>query len=364
MDPIYSHGPRWEGRLFRAAIVVTLVFCAGMGGAALWAMQQDQQPIAVSDTPLPKQKQQLRLNLPRSIAASTIADAAEDEVAPAEQAEYPAARTEAPEPTANEPAETAAPAPAPASEPGSESDTVAETQAEQSAEAETEPSEPTAPPAPPAPPPAAPHLLQLVVTDKQASVDELVLLPKGMTLVISATNERLTDYVTFARHLGHSVLVAFPVTEDNTHPALMTPSLSDQENLDRLSALLDEHSLIDGVKLYWHNPLAGRDPLMVAALKIITERGLVLVGSNGPLMAREVEWAAKAGADLIQIATVGETASTLPQPDYGDRDTAQRIQFATALSPNGQDELTDWVNKAKRAGWTFVPLKKQTTPNQ
>ncbi|MEN8723355.1 MAG: divergent polysaccharide deacetylase family protein [Alphaproteobacteria bacterium] len=359
MDPIYSHGPRWERHVLRAAVALCVVFLAGLGGAALWAAQQPLQTANAA----PSVKQQLRLNLPQSADAALAGE--DTPVEQVEQVEQPTAPTPSSIDTPPLAEQPQSPAPVaahqPAANPVPETDHTSAINDAQATPADNVTPADNAPVVADTspPPPPAQHLLQLVVTDKHASVDELVLLPKGLTLVVSATNERLTDYVTFARHLGHSVLVAFPVTEEDTHPALMTPSLSDQDNLARLQALLDEHTLIDGVKLYWHNPLANREPLMLAAMDMIAERGLVLVGSNGPLMAREKTWADMVQIDLIQIGTLGETAATLPQPDYGDRDTPKHEQLATALTPDGQDELSNWVARARRAGWTISPMKKQ-----
>ncbi len=323
MDPIYSQGPRWERQLLRFSVGLFGLFVLTICAAALWATgQQDQSQPPTA----PAQDQQLRLNIPARQAPTA-----------------PVAQPNTPEPAA----ETTAPSDPPAA--------TVTTPPVVDAPAPTI----TEDPAPVAPPPAAPHTLHLIVTDQQASVDELALLPKGLTLVISATNDRLTDYVTFARHLGHSVLVAFPATKDNNHPTLMSPARSDQDNLARLQALLDEHTLIDGIKLYWHNPLSDREPLMAEAVKMISGRGLLLVGSNGPLMDQEQDWADGANAELIQIDNLAETPATLSQPAYGSRTETRTVYYATALTPNGQDELTDWAAQASRNGWALTPLKKQ-----
>lgn len=335
MDPIYSKGPAWEQHLLRLCIALLLIIIAGLGGAALWAHQQAKLQNELP--PAAQSKQQVRLNIARTAPiAEPAPEIVEKPVAEPTDQTAQRAQPDAPAPTVAT-TDNAAPDVQPA------------------AKAEAAP-RPAATPAPekPSPPPAAPHHLQLIVTDTQAQIDELLLLPQGLTLVTSATNERLTDYVTFARHLGHSVLLAFPVTEDDTHPLLMSPTLSDQENLARLAKLLEDQILIDGIKLYWHNPLAGREAFMRDALAMITAQGLRIVGSNGPLAAREANWTDK----IDRADQVGETIAAIDQPDYGARDLAQSITLATALGPNGHDALADWVMIAQRNGWTMHPIKK------
>jgi len=204
-------------------------------------------------------------------------------------------------------------------------------------------------------PPKAPHIIHLIVTDRDGDIDGLVKLPKGLTLVTSATNPQMQDYIGFASHLGHKVLLAFPVSDDASNPALMHPNLSDDENLARLDRLLTDNTLLAGVKLYWNNPLAGRADLMTAAFKMVADKGLILVGSNGPLEDRETDWATQNDQTLIKASIAADKASDIKLPRWGELDVPQRHIMATAITPDRQ-AIKKWAAIARWKGWTLSPL--------
>lgn len=325
--------PNWETPLLKFTVALTFVIGAAAVGAAYWAEQQavlqhaDAAALAASQQQ--NANRHVRLNLPHN--------------------------------TQTEPSLPLQAGPATRIAPSAESQPMAPPSPTE-VETAAAPDQPIPAPVPqqPAPPPAAPHLIHLVVTDPSGSIDGLVKLPKGLTLVTSATNANMPNYIGFATHIGHKVLLAFPASKSADRTGLlMTPENSDDANLAILDRILTDNELIAGVKLYWHNPFADKPDFMEKALALIAQKGLPIIGSNGPLEAQENEWARAANVEVIRISSLSDAISDIALPAYGDRQKPQYHSIGVMVDDtpsNSADAVSAFAAKAGRNGWTLSPL--------
>ncbi|MBL6947580.1 MAG: divergent polysaccharide deacetylase family protein [Rhodospirillales bacterium] len=124
-------------------------------------------------------------------------------------------------------------------------------------------------------------------------------LPGDVTLALNPYARDLSDWLVRARLVGHEVLMMLPMESErfpvqDAGPLSLDTALKEEDNIKRLELLLSQVTGYIGVATSMGSRFGTSDALMTSVLKILKDRGLMLLTSGvqstllGPKIARKI----------------------------------------------------------------------------
>jgi hypothetical protein len=202
---------------------------------------------------------------------------------------------------------------------------------------------------------------------RAATMAAITKLPPEITMVLDPYAKDLSDWVVRSRLAGHEVMIGLPMESErfpiqDAGPFAMDTSLSAEDNVKRLEALLSQVSGYTGVATMMGTRFGTSEALLTPVLEALKGRGLMLVTTGPRGIVATPKIAAKVGlpraaSDLV----IDEDPSRLAIEAKLNQleELVRQRQVAVAVAhpyPATVERLINWTTTLKFKKITLVPV--------
>jgi uncharacterized protein len=197
--------------------------------------------------------------------------------------------------------------------------------------------------------------------------DAIAKLPGPVTLGFVPYGSDLASLAARARGKSHEVLLQVPMEpfdypDNDPGPQTLLTSLTPQQNVDRLHALMGRLQGYVGVAVTMGARFTASEPSLAPILREVAKRGLIFVdnGANPRSIAGHIASANNAPfaeADVVvdSVATPAEIDHALDRLEAIARERGVAVGVSSAL-PVAVDHIAKWAKAAETRGLLLIPI--------